>query len=130
MRIGFTGTQVGMSGDQAHEFISKLTSLGVHEFHHGDCIGADAEAHDLVRTFFPAVRIVIHPPIYNTKRAFKLGDVILDPHDYLTRNKHIVRETECMVATPSSDVEEIRSGTWSTVRYARKTQKVVFVLKR
>lgn len=33
-----------------------------------------------------------------------------------------------MIATPSSKEEELRSGTWSTVRYARKLRRPVTLI--
>jgi hypothetical protein len=62
MKIGFTGSREGMSTHQKEQFVLKLNELGVTEFHHGDCAGADAQAHDIIREFFPNVKIVVHPP--------------------------------------------------------------------
>jgi len=38
-------------------------------FHHGDSIGADAEAHDV--TVSMGCEVVIHPPVTEAKRAWK-----------------------------------------------------------
>ena len=48
MKIGFTGTQIGMSAEQKRMF-SKICSaimidLIINELRHGDCIGADEDA--------------------------------------------------------------------------------------
>lgn len=97
------------------------------EFHHGDCVGADAEAHDiayLLQYFF----IVLHPPINESKRAFKHADLTLKAFPYLDRNKHIVRDTNRLIATPAQKEEQLRSGTWSTIRYARKAGKPVTII--
>ena len=69
MKVGFTGTQLGMSQHQKEQFVLGLQEMGMTEFHHGDCIGADAEAHDIVREFFPDVKIVGHLPKYKNKQA-------------------------------------------------------------
>ena len=125
MRIGFTGTQQGMTPAQR----SVLTSfLVVHEgeLHHGDCIGADAQAHDHAKDF--GLVTVIHPPTKADKRAFKEADRVLAPKPYLDRNKDIVRETEMLIAAPATMTEELRSGTWSTVRFARKLGRRVYVI--
>jgi hypothetical protein len=63
--------------------------------------------------------IVIHPPAIETQRAFKTAADVRAPKPYLDRNKEIVRETALLVAAPAEAVEQLRSGTWSTVRYAR-----------
>jgi hypothetical protein len=47
---------------------------------------------------------------------------------YLARNKDIVRATEMLVAAPAQDIEQLRSGTWSTVRFARKMERAVWVI--
>jgi len=93
MIYGFTGTQAGMTQEQKESFknICELAaSLEIFcQFHHGDCIGADADAHDIAEKYMD---IVIHPPLNNSKRAFKNSNKILEPKEYLTRNKDIVRE--------------------------------------
>jgi hypothetical protein len=58
----------------------------------------------------------------DSKRAFCQGDVVLTPRPYLVRNRHIVDASSVLIATPKGD-EELRSGTWSTVRYARKIRR-------
>jgi hypothetical protein len=47
---------------------------------------------------------------------------------YLDRNKDIVRETASLIAAPAEPEEQLRSGTWSTVRFARKQGKPVFLI--
>ena len=42
------------------------------------------------------------------------------PAPYLERNKEIVASSNLLIACPVGDKEELRSGTWSTVRFARK----------
>ena len=53
---------------------------------------------------------------------------IRTPRPYLSRNKDIVRETDMLIATPAEAEEQRRSGTWSTIRFARKLGKPVFVI--
>ena len=45
MKIGFTGTQKGMTHHQLIKLLDELCSYSNIELHHGDCIGADAQAH-------------------------------------------------------------------------------------
>lgn len=131
MKIGFTGSREGMSLYQQEQFVLKLFELGITEFHHGDCEGADAQAHDLVREFFPEARIVVHPPKSNYLRAFKQGDHIMAPDDYTSRDQRIVDSTDYLIGAPKITVtEEARSGSWYTIRYARRTHKPNTVLDR
>ena len=117
MKIGFTGTQRGTTELQIRSLREILENM-TGELHHGDCVGADAEAHDVARSF--GLRVVVHPPIKSGKRAWKKGDETREPREYLERNGEIVLETEMLVATPGEFQEQLRSGTWSTVRRARR----------
>lgn len=130
MKLGFTGTQQGMSKTQRTMLLAYLRSNKISEFHHGDCIGADAQADVYAR--IDAHPIHIHPPIVKTKRAFCYveGDVEYPAKEYLARNRDIVDMTDVLIAAPKGDEEELRSGTWATVRYARKRGKTVIVLPR
>ena len=142
MKIGFTGTHVGMTAPQIATFsnIIKIIDEGinainidaVHEFHHGDCIGADAIAHEIVSKQSLYHDIVIHPPLDNKKRAFcaiGIDDVVLPPKSYLERNRDIVDECTILIATPKGFKEELRSGTWATIRYAQKRRKPVLIIQ-
>jgi hypothetical protein len=123
---GFTGTQRGMSVRQKRRFVKHIVAMNPTEFHHGDCIGADEDAHYLVQKHLPECRIIIHPPIHESKRAFCKGAAIIHPaKDYLVRNRDIVHASTRMFVTPGEMVEELRSGTWSTYRYAKKLHKPI-----
>lgn len=130
MKVGFTGTRQGMSQAQKEQFVLLMYDLHPTEFHHGDCEGADAEAHDIIREFFPTCKIVVHPPVSNYLRAFKQGDEILEPLPYLVRDKKIVDATHYLIGAPLCDIEEKGSGTWYTIKYASETLKNRTILKR
>jgi hypothetical protein len=127
MIVGFTGTRLGTTYEQAVWLQERLMTLGTTELHHGDCVGADDMVHDLARWL--GVRIVIHPPDDDHYRAFCEaieGDEVLDPKPYLDRNHDIVDVCDVLLALPDGP-ERLRSGTWSTVRYARRIGKRVEV---
>lgn len=126
MKVGFTGTRRGMSTTQVAWLAKFLRNESVTEFHHGDCIGSDAEAHVIAESVLKYRRIAIHihPPISDSKRAYKHGDVEYDAKPYLDRNRDIVDACDVLVACPGQP-ETLRSGTWATVRYARKIGKPV-----
>lgn len=129
MKIGFTGTQEGMSQRQQDQLADELImrSGKKHEFHHGDCIGADYQAATIAN---PWALTYAHPPINPKKRAYHKSDVILPAKDYHERNRDIVDTCDILIAAPRTDAEELRSGTWSTIRYAQKQGKRVIKLKR
>jgi hypothetical protein len=132
LKIGFTGTKNGMTFDQKNNFLVTLDELNdehhLEEFHHGDCIGADEDAHQIVETYFPHVMIHIHPPENGYKRAFCKGGFSHQERPFLVRNRHIVDLTDVLIATPDGDNEQQRSGTWSTIRYAKKINKDVTII--
>lgn len=123
MKIGFTGTQRGMTPAQQYEVAHLLTSED--EFHHGDCVGADEQAHGLALIL--NIPIVRHLPWDEKKRAFCEGGEEVKPKPYLLRNHDIVDATDMLIATPAGP-ETVRSGTWSTIRYASKVGKPVLVV--
>lgn len=107
---------------------SVFSRVGVNEFHHGDCVGADAEAHEIAGDFLLPVRRVIHPPTDPKFRAFCDGEEVLPEKDYLERNRDIVDWVQLMVACPGENDEVLRSGTWATIRYAEKVGRELFVI--
>ena len=127
MKIGFTGTQTGMTHMQKRVFERLLHQFGCTEFHHGDCIGADSDAHKIARTL-AVPWIVIHPPTDPRKRAFCKANLVRPEKAYILRNHDIVNDTDTLIATPKEDTEQLRSGTWATIRYANKTGKRVIII--
>lgn len=126
MKIGFTGTQKGLTIPQFIQLMRLIKQLEVNELHHGDCIGADAEAHSIAGDF--NIPVVLHPPLENAKRAWCQGaKFVHEPRHYLSRNRHIVLWTDALIATPKG-METLRSGTWSTVRYARSKERKIWVI--
>lgn len=133
MIIGFTGTTEGMTPQQKSWFNTYLAFFKCHELHHGDAIGADAEAHESALDI--AAKIVIHPPNYAAKRAFcdkktfeGMIIEVLPEKWYIDRNHDIVDSCDTMIATPSGYSEELRSGTWATIRYSKKCKKPLLII--
>lgn len=128
MKIGFTGTISGMSEAQRDKLTALLAELGASQLHHGDCVGADADAHGIARSL--DIAVVLHPPSNDKSRAFCQGSVEeRPPRAYLDRNKAIVDVTEVLIATPWGP-EQRRSGTWATIRYARKRARTCYIVMR
>lgn len=116
--VGFTGTQEGLTRPQTTALKLELIQRGMW-FTHGDCVGADEQAHVLATNvgYFIAVR----PGTTDSKRAHCDGDIVHEPKPNLERNQDIVNDADVLLACPSNEEGEIlRSGTWSTIRRARK----------
>ncbi len=125
LSVGFTGTQAGMTGPQ--RALLRFLIVRAREFHHGGCVGADAEAHELARA--EGRWIKIHPCNIKSKRAHCSGaNVVAAIRPPLARNHDIVDETDILIAAPRRMIPELRSGTWATVRYAQKTGRRVTIL--
>ena len=121
--VGFTGTREGMTQKQKEMLHAELLRPTFADafFHHGDCIGADAEAHDIAERL--ELRINIHPSDRIAGRALKKpnkGGNLWPPKPPLERNAIIVAAADVLIACPKQMQEVLRSGTWATVRYARK----------
>lgn len=126
MNVGFTGTQRGLTETQWATLCLLLYARAPGDFHEGDCIGSDAQAAYGARLI--GFRIIGHPPINQSKRAFFPADEWRKALPYLDRNRAIVDAVQEMIATPGEFEEQLRSGTWSTVRYARRVGKPVHVI--
>jgi hypothetical protein len=128
LRMGFTGTRSGMTRPQRESLY--WTLLGVRAvlagFHHGDCVGSDAQAHDVAMGL--GLWVAVHPPSATTYRAYCTGHMEMPPAPYIERDRAIVNATNGLIATPVGFGEERRSGTWATVRYARKMLRPVFII--
>ncbi len=120
MQLGITGTRKGLSEKQfdlVKKFVKEGNSIISH-FHHGDCIGVDVQIATLVQHYLPKTWIISHPSRGNT-RSHGPANEIMRPKDYLVRDQDIVDASQYLWACPDG-AERIRSGTWTTVRMARK----------
>jgi len=117
-----------MTDQQALALYDALKGLPeVSEAHHGDCIGADGEFHVMCQDL--GIPIHIHPPDNPYARAFCEDAIkVHEKKPYLERNKDIVNNSDVMFATPKESEEQLRSGTWATVRYSRKTGKKLTII--
>ena len=99
------------------------------EAHHGDCIGADAQFHYIFNFLVKVMHA--HPCDIEKLRANCAADVIHEIKPPLERNRDIVRSIDILIAAPAQDNEIRRgSGTWATIRYARKAGLTIHQLKR
>ena len=124
--MGLTGSRRGISILQ-EEFLAKLLQESVPaRFHHGMCRGADEAAHHAVRRFVRHAVIVGHPSNLPGICLDLDCDFTREPKPPVMRNHDIVLESNFLVALPPGG-EVLRSGTWSTVRFARKKNMTIAI---
>ena len=123
MKIGVTGTRSGMNDLQLQQVIDFLVNnFEVNsEFHHGDCIGVDAEAAQIAKNI--GYKIVCHPPINQDLRAFFQSDEYREEYSYFARNRNIVDDVDFLMVVPFQDEWQPHGGTWYTNDYAKKKDK-------
>jgi hypothetical protein len=133
-RVSFTGTRRGMQPMQRSRFLSLVSAMFTaeadNEWHDGDCIGADDEAHQIVVAIKRehaaqgrTLKMVGHPgdtPEYYASNVF---DETRDLAGNIQRNHRMVDETEILVACPGETNDVPRSGTWATIRYCRRQMR-------
>jgi hypothetical protein len=125
MKVGFTGNRDGMTEEQVIT-VKHLLSIRPVELHHGDCVGCDADAHAIAIDL--GIPVVGHPPDLPGLRMFLHYAEEREEKPYLERNHDIVNETDILIACPKQAEEVMRSGTWATVRYARKVGKAILIV--
>lgn len=130
MEIGFTGSRHGMQ-KAACAKIQALFMIywaiwpagGDNTLHHGDCVGSDEQAFNIAK--FLGFASIAYPAsdVRNRWLASTASDIIRDAAPALERNKTIVSDSDILIAAvhgfnPGRMQE--RSGTWATIRYAKK----------
>lgn len=132
MIIGFTGTEKGMTYPQEEKLTSLLKAFRPTVVVHGGCVGADSKFHKICRDQLkPRPRICVLPSNIRSKQGNWLGaDFVAREAPPLERNDKIVRDVEVLIATPEQNEEIMRSGTWATIRYAKKRNVPVIILYR
>jgi len=123
MDVCFTGTREGMTLGQMGAVRELLDQARPDRVHHGCAEGADREFHAMTvagtRDLYPC-----NVEQYEWARAnCAAGDVIHPIEAPLVRNRQMVDKSTLIIAAPRTRVEEQRSGTWATVRYARRVKR-------
>lgn len=148
--IGFTGTRQGMTKQQKIKFLSILYHFEpeLREFHHGQCVGSDFEACQLVEMFSCQARSDIydedidqhlHPgyPADDYRDKTYQAQICLHPgtravhhlaKPFLVRNRDIVKSSDLMIATPVEKPLPNRGGTRYTVNFARLHNKPLIII--
>jgi len=134
IKIGFTGNRYGLTPEQKDQIILILDNYDDIIVSHGDCVGSDTDFHNICinyRNEHPnkKIRIDIYPPNNPTLRAFNQPDILMEQATYLQRNLDIIKNSSILIACPiDKNKEELRSGTWSTIRKARQQKLIIHIL--
>lgn len=123
--IGFSGTRAGMTPLQTAAVVDTLRQHRFAIVHHGDCVGADEELHEISKQL--GFYVIVHPPKNSAFRAFCRGDEILPPDSYYNRNQAIVDVCAFLIAAPKT-MSRV-GGTWDTIRRAQRADKPVLLHK-
>jgi len=123
--VAVSGTQKGATPAQLKTLTIMLRDRAS-MLHHGGCIGVDREA-DAIAAALSISRIV-HPGDNPAKQVPCPGATYLLPKPNLDRNTDIARSTEELILVPKERTEQLRSGTWSTYRRARKAGKSITII--
>lgn len=127
--LTFTGTRNGMTDNQKQTFrwlLKQFPSLKA--FIHGDCTGADADAHALALRALPDDCILKFPSNHSSRAFTEGGRIAAEPRPPLERNLTMVLFGNGLVACPKGYEEELRSGTWHAIRRARQNDKLIWII--
>lgn len=131
--LTFSGTRNGMTESQLRACENILKALQPARVRHGGCHGADREFHVIARDY-PRY---IHPgdrgqQLWAVKEGFLVPtrDFVFEPtENHIQRDKLMIDLSTHVLATPKGVVEQMRgSGTWVSIRYAKKLKRPLFVV--
>lgn len=138
MKIGFTGTRNGMNEIQAKTLVQLFTGFRefdkkITEFYLGDCVGADMQSGHLIfkhaKNPFKCYLLPCDITALQGHLEKQYPSCIRLPEKPpLERNEDLVRPIEVLFATPKEHEEQIRSGTWHTIRQAKKQGKDIYII--
>lgn len=104
--------------------------------HNGMCYGADEEClkmfDESAASRSSQLRVVGHPPTNRSGmtrfRPVQCHLEMRESFPYLVRDEHIVQECHMLIATPAEPNEIMQSGTWATIRRARKHYRDHYII--
>lgn len=136
MILGFTGTRNGLTAAQRNSLGSVFEMLP-DQLIHGGAIGADTEFDEWFKrnAWSTTLKVDIYPADQRRREywLFKYGTDFpwLEIHQAmppLDRNQIIAQRCDHLLACPHTFEQQLRSGTWATVRYARAAWKPITLL--
>ena len=126
MIVTITGSQKGWTPEQRAFMRDVLANTSF--LHHGACPGVDQQCHTEFAkphktkawpSNMEQLRCALH------RLAQSHVHSVMPP---LVRNRRMVDEAHRVYACPKEFHEIVRSGTWATIRYAKKTGKFLTII--
>lgn len=77
------------------------------------------------------IKVIAHPSNLTEKTSVEArlsSNEVRPAKPPLIRNHDIVNNVELMIACPFETTEQLRSGTWATIRYTRKQKKHLIII--
>jgi len=133
VRLSITGsTHLDAYGEMVVENALKSIPGAPEEFTTGGANGVDVYAAEigfqLYRHATSIFRLCYPEGYYYNKAARRYANLIIPvPGGYLKRDDALVEYCTTLAAFPPSGEEYLRSGTWATVRRARKARRFIMV---
>lgn len=132
--VSFTGTTSVTREDAQGVIDLALRNLrGVTRFVSGAAVGIDTFAAEAALARFPDARHTLVVPAAPCNwvlaaewlgrggtEVFHAPQGSSDADSYMLRNDELVAQADLLLAFPETQVEQLRSGTWATIRRARK----------
>lgn len=133
MIVAVTGTRQDLTPAQLITATHLFQGAAEHVtgFHNGGCIGADRRLFSLACAFLECP-IDVWPALVNASQRFNPPDwpwiTVHELMPPLERNEVMVTLSDVLWAFPGEDTEQLRSGTWATVRRARKISRSLVIV--
>jgi hypothetical protein len=150
--VAFTGTRQGMTPEQRCA-VEELLVPEMTDVIHGGCEGADRDFHEMAQAL--DLRIHVHPSNVTSSYPKRVCELMGPPRrwplhkawlglgafavrtaaDPLERNKVMLSALalsigpSLLIACPAQAHEIIRSGTWYTIRRARKRAQALVIVR-
>lgn len=126
--VGITGSLEGLTGPQLRWAKQFIQDNVVRVLHHGNCIGGDE---DVATLFYKGqdTYIIAHPGHISTMQSkISFNDLVLPEKHTLARNRLIVNSSDLLLGFPKIDDEDDNSGSWYTIRWAKRHRTPVIVI--
>ena len=127
MIVGVSGSQNANINLHSHLIIGGIREHSDRgdQITQGGCIGADAIAMIVARLVFDRPIHTVLPADHSKvfagwRRYTTTWEQMPDGTSYMDRNDRLVEQIDKLIAFPMEATEVLRSGTWSTIRRARR----------